>query len=669
MDSVVDDESLRAWAADAPEEEAQCEVPEGDPTVKEFLASGAWEAQQQRQHHELDVSKKAATECGVDVGSLPVETLMYLAHASLGELTERLSGENVHLLFGQLTSGDDAGRVDWGSVWSTAHPSTSTDEPERDRDIAHEPAVGEVVDGAWLPSMMRSAVTVNRLVHGVTTALAGQVDRVFDLPADRQRCLGVPDRRSLYHDPAAYLRALTRVSRNQAKQWLQHSAQLLSGTPQPSGHVPEPKLPVVAEAVSDGSISDKTTERISKALQDVAEYGLDCKVNRAKVDQKLREGEKYLTGQARLENDDQMLNICREWVQKTQTELDQDGTPPRETQDPELQQGMRYMGRRGKNGLHEWRFLLDQDRHEELVTGLSASTNPRSQHVAERVGQLHALFEKNACATGLKPQGYGIDTATVDESSQPVPEVTPRQVPYDPFDSRHRPEPEHHRGMDVHFSARVREALQLEAFFGMASAGARQLAGTSVMPEANSQLSRVHVLIDYDTLHREVQRINGLNGPDDERPPDRERRLSRETIAQAGFTGRIPPADIRRAACDANIIPMVMGSKGQVLDVGTGHRTVTKEQKTALIARDRGCATPGCSMPAAWCQSHHITGWIAGGPTDLDNLVLVCPGCHRAVEQGKWSITVQDSIPWFTPAPWIDPNQEPRRNMVHHGAA
>jgi hypothetical protein len=36
-------------------------------------------------------------------------------------------------------------------------------------------------------------------------------------------------------------------------------------------------------------------------------------------------------------------------------------------------------------------------------------------------------------------------------------------------------------------------------------------------------------------------------------------------------------------------------------------------------------------MPAQWCAAHHGVWWSRGGPTDHDNLYLLCPRHHTRV--------------------------------------
>ena len=76
----------------------------------------------------------------------------------------------------------------------------------------------------------------------------------------------------------------------------------------------------------------------------------------------------------------------------------------------------------------------------------------------------------------------------------------------------------------------------------------------------------------------------------------------------------------------------------QPLEVGRTSRVVTAAQRAALVVRDGGCAMAGCQRPPAWCEAHHLQHWLHGGPTDLDNLALICRAHHRAVHEGGWRL-------------------------------
>ena len=128
----------------------------------------------------------------------------------------------------------------------------------------------------------------------------------------------------------------------------------------------------------------------------------------------------------------------------------------------------------------------------------------------------------------------------------------------------------------------------------------------------------------------------------------------------------ISAAEARRLACDATIIPAVLGGPSELLDLGRGRRLFTGAARRALALRDRGCAFPGCDRPVGWCDAHHITAWAAGGATTVDNGVLLCGHHHRLIERRHWEIIIAgDGIPEFRPPPWTDPHQRPLRNHLH----
>jgi hypothetical protein len=76
--------------------------------------------------------------------------------------------------------------------------------------------------------------------------------------------------------------------------------------------------------------------------------------------------------------------------------------------------------------------------------------------------------------------------------------------------------------------------------------------------------------------------------------------------AQLDTGGKITAAEARRLACDAHLIPMVLGTDSEPLDVGRTHRLAGPALRTALAQRDKGCAFPGCYRPPRHCQAHHI---------------------------------------------------------------
>ena len=125
-----------------------------------------------------------------------------------------------------------------------------------------------------------------------------------------------------------------------------------------------------------------------------------------------------------------------------------------------------------------------------------------------------------------------------------------------------------------------------------------------------------------------------------------------EAVRGAGFTldGKVlSPESVRKLGCDASIIPMVLGSKGEPLDVGRTKRLVTPALLAALWARDKGCTYPGCGRPPQWCDAHHVIHWADGGPTCLLNLALLCAFHHTWVHQhGLTAKVTAFGVTWQT---------------------
>ena len=134
-----------------------------------------------------------------------------------------------------------------------------------------------------------------------------------------------------------------------------------------------------------------------------------------------------------------------------------------------------------------------------------------------------------------------------------------------------------------------------------------------------------------------------------------------EGLHRAGMTDSgesLSAATVRRMACDAEIIPTVLNSKGRVIDVGRRTRRVSEALRCVLIARDGGCVWPGCDAHPSRCDAHHIKHWADGGPTNADNLALLCHRHHILLHEGRsritpvgdaWVVLRPDGTPLHTP--------------------
>jgi hypothetical protein len=121
----------------------------------------------------------------------------------------------------------------------------------------------------------------------------------------------------------------------------------------------------------------------------------------------------------------------------------------------------------------------------------------------------------------------------------------------------------------------------------------------------------VTVTVDYRILTGELQRLPEMGGVS------------------------VTPETIRQLTCDAAIIPMVLGSDSEPLDVGRKTRTIPTAIRRAIEQLYDGCAWTGCDAPLSWCDIHHKIHWADGGTTCLDNCVPYCRKHHTCVHNGE----------------------------------
>ncbi len=150
--------------------------------------------------------------------------------------------------------------------------------------------------------------------------------------------------------------------------------------------------------------------------------------------------------------------------------------------------------------------------------------------------------------------------------------------------------------------------------------------------------AQISVLIGLDALRRQTDEMG---------------------LTDAGV--ELPPEIVRRMACDAEIIPIILGSPGGSADAGRSRRTVPLRLRRLLVARDRHCRWPGCGEPPSRCDAHHVWHWIDGGPTNLDNLVLLCHRHHHFLHQHGHKMVPQHDGTWTT-VQETDPKPTPRRS-------
>ena len=127
----------------------------------------------------------------------------------------------------------------------------------------------------------------------------------------------------------------------------------------------------------------------------------------------------------------------------------------------------------------------------------------------------------------------------------------------------------------------------------------------------------------------------------------------------------LPMRDVIRLARHAHHY-LAIFDKGHAVALYHTKRLASPGQRLVLHARDRGCTRPGCTIPADWCEVHHVQGWATTHHTDVNTLTLACSPDHALIKPGGWTThtNARGETEWIPP-PKLDTGQ-PRTNTFHH---
>ncbi|RLP68465.1 HNH endonuclease, partial [Mycetocola manganoxydans] len=121
-----------------------------------------------------------------------------------------------------------------------------------------------------------------------------------------------------------------------------------------------------------------------------------------------------------------------------------------------------------------------------------------------------------------------------------------------------------------------------------------------------------------------------------------------------GIPDPIPSSAIKQLLCDSSTIPVYLKPDGGIAAIGTEKRTFNRTQRAGMIARDGPtCALPNCHIPATACEAHHIEEYHNGGPTHVDNGILLCWFHHHMVDTNIFTITMSNGTPTITAPDWL----------------
>ena len=272
-----------------------------------------------------------------------------------------------------------------------------------------------------------------------------------------------------------------------------------------------------------------------------------------------------------------------------------------------------------------WRLVLDPD---GTLPDYERALRQRGLRLGRQTGDLvpvHGTLLADVAAQFQRLIDAHLNPRVEDRTDDPG--VTFREIPHDNPDSPLT-------------DTRTREQKVHDVFATILGVAAR----SAETPTLGGLPPTLLVTIAADELHRD----NGIGFID-------------------GTDGTVPAFVARQVACCGGIQRLVFGDDGHIIELGSPNRTFTGQQRRAITARDGECIIPGCHIPAAWCEIHHVIPHADGGPTHTDNGVPLCWWHHRMLDISGWEIRIVNGVPEVRAPASIDPTRpwRPAAGSLH----
>ena len=410
--------------------------------------------------------------------------------------------------------------------------------------------------------------------------------------------------------------ALTRCSNAEAARRLRLGAAVRPRTTL-DGAVLEPAHPALATALQAGGIGVEAAARIVRALDEAA---------RVATDEQIACAESELVDAAATDTADEIGVQAIVWREF----LDQDGAEPREAR-AHRKRSFRFGAER--NGLVPFSGQMEllgaallKEAFEEAFRG----STPR--FLAEADGGEYVP------GSGPAPEDAAPDPRHESPSLIDITDVTaPDDVIGGPDPDGQpaiHPDGEPLTALEAQIAKdpRTAEQRQHDVLTGLITAGIRS---TGSEPGGMRSTAQVTAVITLDEL-----------------------RTGKGVGWVEGITEPLSASAIQKLVQVSGYATLVEGDNGETLFLTKHNRLFTWQQIRALLVRDGGCVWPGCNARAGGCEAHHVIPWSEGGPTTIDNGVLLCPYHHAMLPQSGFSMRMIRGKPYLLAPPWIDPDQK-----------
>lgn len=597
-----------------------------------------------------------------DIGD-PVSTdllnLDALADASPGEviyaatILNRLAADQMSdpETYHQVATFTTATGADWSGFQtqrSTSHEENAcADQPDPldlptppDRYVDCLPALGSMVS-----QLGRS--------HDVMMAnFARMVEAVM---SSQNAYLGTPSAEKGFRDAKHYLRESLKLSARAADKHLSRAARFTHEPgSDPEHEASQPKYSQLAESFNDGRLPGENADRIVAMDKDMTKYATKTGESVELKDEIMQALEPGLVEAAEAASPEEFSQTKARWMDRIAYELNPDGPSPSQALAKQADNALKT--RRNADGggriwmdttpavfskftnliLHQSNFRgqtpnIDPD----LAEILTADTSPDLDRAVP--------VENPDAVVGEDDEGNPVTAgyvALIDNMTQG-------------------------QKLGAIVIGMLNTILSMEP----TEIGLKKAHGASAQLVVVQDIETAYKTLSYPDLPDAAKRPRG---PDGILPPHSKYRDGSGNWDPGGWTpfqsealnnGPIHPTDADILGCNAEIVAQIWSGPDTVLNQKRTQRHHTPAQRRAILARDKGCKTPGCTIPAIYCDIHHITAWHLDGHTSETNAIAVCARHHSDIHDGKWTIKKKHGHTYFQPAPWLDPYQPLLRNV------
>ncbi|UIJ34241.1 HNH endonuclease signature motif containing protein [Allobranchiibius sp. GilTou73] len=287
--------------------------------------------------------------------------------------------------------------------------------------------------------------------------------------------------------------------------------------------------------------------------------------------------------------------------------------------------------------------LVAQEEHQQACETLTWADLPNGlTRLTADLSTGHAAVIKHAIQALSAPRSEG---NTADAATDPTPSAAPSAP-----------------GAVAERDTRTPGKRRADALTELAEVAARLLDGDRSHSSGTvGGSAKIVITLDHQTLIDQLHVAGKLGSSGGDDPPSHLPGIGRSINGDLLDAGTL-----RRLACDADLIPAVLGGESEPLDVGRTKRLFTGGLRTAIIHRDDGCTFPDCDRPPDWCDAHHVRPWWAGGQTTLSNAALLCARHHTIVHRDLLTATVTTTGVTWDLTPGLMPG---RPDVAGRGAA